>query len=273
MSRDHLSFSAYRNYKKCPAMAKAEDTNRHPRETSDAMLMSSYVDAILVGNFEQFIKENGPNIYKWPILAQIRKAYPEFAKTKLEDIKDQSPNLYLEFAIKYSDFEYAERIVEKAQNTPKIMKYFEGLQQTESRVTIDSIDYIIKPDVVGATFISDLKVMKSIQEWNWSKELGMRVPFYVESDYCLQLALYREGFPDKDEFVNVVLTKENPIDHSIINYSEQMLDISISKLKRDHKQMFDYANMDIEKVPRCEKCDWCISTKETNIIEANEWEN
>ena len=67
MSRDHLSFSAYRNYKKCPAMAKAEDTNRHPRETSDAMLMSSYVDAILVGNFEQFIKENADKLNIKPV--------------------------------------------------------------------------------------------------------------------------------------------------------------------------------------------------------------
>ena len=69
----------------------------------------------------------------------------------------------------------------------------------------------------------------------------------------------------------MVLTKENPIEHSIINYTSGMLDMEIRNLKLDHHKLFDIANGPFEDAPRCEKCDWCIATKKTNIIEANEW--
>ncbi len=210
------------------AMEKLEE--RWEEEETTALLVGSYVDAYFEGTSERFKIEH-PNIFK---------------KTGDKGL--------------LKDYVKAEEIIARIERDEYFMKYMSGQKQvimtgelfgTMWKIKIDS--YI--PDVA----IVDLKVMASITELKWVKDIGY-LDFVRYWGYDLQGAVYqeivRQNTGKKLPFYIAAATKEKEPDirivHATDNYLQEAFNVVGANMPRVLRVKSGEAEPD-----RCELCDCC----------------
>lgn len=231
----YMSVSQFKAFSECEARTVAEINGTWERETSTAMLVGSYVDAWFEGTLDNF-KENHPEIF-----------------LKNGGLK--------------ADFVQAESIIQRVSQDSEFMKYMSGEKQRIVVGEIAGVQFKGKIDSYHADkCIVDLKVMRDFEPV-WKNH---RKQHFIESwGYDIQGAVYqelvRQATGERLPFVICAVTKEKTPDIAIYSIPQERLDYCLSLVESDVKRFDEIKKGNIPPL-RCEKCDYCKSTKVLNGV-------
>lgn len=237
-NQKYLSVSQYKSFVGtmgqvgCEAQAMAKLNGEWEQENTTALLVGSYVDAHFEGTLDVFKAQN-PNIF-----------------TKKGDLK--------------AEYRKANDIINRIERDPLFMKYMSGEKQVIMTADLFGTTWKIKIDSYHpGTTIVDLKVMKSISDSFWVKDIG-KMNFVEYWGYDLQLAIYQkivELNTGKQLPVFIaVATKEKETDIEIIGIDQGKLNDTLSLVEGNVSRILGLKSGDL-KPDRCEVCDYCKNTK------------
>lgn len=225
-----MSVSQFKAFSDCEAKTMAEISGGFQRESTTAMLIGSYVDAWFEGTLDGF-----------------RESHPE---------------IFLKNGGLKADFIQAETIIRRVSDDPEFMKYMSGEKQKIFTGTISDVLFKGKLDSYHAgKCIVDLKVMRDFEPI-WKN--GVKLHFIEAWGYDIQGAVYQElvfqATGEKLPFVICAVTKEKVPDIAIFSIPQERLDYCLD-LVRNNAPHFNDVKKGIVNPERCEKCDFCKSTK------------
>lgn len=233
-NKEYMSVSQFKTFlgtygrMGCEFAAMEEIEGRWKEEPSTAMMVGSYVDSYFEGTLEQFRSEN-PALFK------------------------QSGGLK-------SEYVKAEEIIARIERDAYFMKYLSGKKQEIMTAEMFGCKWKIKMDsYIEGVAIVDLKVMQSITDLKWVKDLGY-LDFVRYWGYDIQGAVYQKvvemNTGKKLPFFIAAATKEKQPDIRIIevtqNYLDEALAVVEANLPRILRVKEEGAAPD-----RCEVCDCC----------------
>jgi hypothetical protein len=240
--KKYMGASQLKAFMECEAAALAEVNGEYEREKTTSLLVGSFVDAYFSGTMDEFMAEN-PNVF-----------------TKKGELK--------------SDYRRAEEIIARIERDPFMMKYLSGQKQFIMTGEIEGVPFKIKIDSYHAgRVIVDLKVVKDFEPI-WKKGQG-KLSFAEAWKYDLQGSIYQEierqnsGTPLP--FFLAAATKEPVTNIDVISISQPKLDAALTIVKALAPH-FNDIKQGIIPATRCEKCDYCKSTKVlTRVVDLDEF--
>lgn len=232
-NRDYWSVSQFKAFNKCEACGLAESKGLYERPESDALLIGSYVDSYFSGDSERFQEERGSQMFKknGEILAK---------------------------------FSHANEMIERVESDPLMLEYLTGETQTIMSANLFGVEWKIKMDFYNEQRIVDLKTTKDFL-LVYDPEYGWRS--WIENfGYDLQGAIYTRveqkvtGREKPLPFYLAAVTKEKVPDIKIIHIPDEVLQTALNMIEAKIERFDLIKNGDVEPI-RCEKCDYCKSTK------------
>lgn len=237
---DYMSVSMFKSFIECEEQAMALLRGDYKRESSEAMLIGSYVDAWCEGTLDVF-KDEHPEIYN--------------SKSKEKVLK--------------KDFEQAETIIAEIEKDEIMMKYLSGQKQVILTAEMYGCMWKAKVDnYVPDEMISDMKIMKSVDDKFWSKEFRKYVSFVENFKYQFQMTIYTmiEALATKREFYLptylVVATKETPSKRVILEGFQHDMPYVQDYLAYYMPHILQVKNGEID-ADACGRCAYCRSTGTT----------
>ena len=230
-NKEYMSVSQFKSFTKCEARALAEIKGEYVREETTSLLVGSYVDAHFDGTMDKFTE-----------------AHPEMFK------KDGTLK---------ADFAKANEIIARIEKDAQFMRYLKGKKQCIMTGTIQGVPVKIMMDVyLPGKRIVDRKIMADLER-KYDEEAGW-LPFYEAWGYDTQGGVYqeivRQNTGEKLPFILGVATKEKIPDIDLINMEQSTLDIALEFFE-SRVERYDAIKKGIIKPDRCNKCDYCKSTK------------
>ena len=229
----YWSKSLFSAFDKCEAAGLAQVRGQYVREETDALLIGGYVDAYFSGEMDEFVGKHSDTMFK------------------------KNGELY-------AKFEQANQLINTIECQPLMMDYLEGEKQVIRTGRLFDVDWKIKMDVFNGERIVDLKVVKDFEPIY--KEGFGRMDWVSYWGYDIQGAVYQkieQISSQRDNplpFYIVAVTKEKTPDIAVIRLPQHVLDTAL-KIVESKIDRFDLVKTgEIEPV-RCEKCEWCKSTK------------
>lgn len=197
-------------------------------EKSTAQLVGSYVDSYFEGSLNQFKKEN-PEVF-----------------TQKGELK--------------AAFKKAEEIINRIEQDKYFMKYMSGQKQVIMTGELFGAKWKIKMDsYIPDVAIVDLKVMSSITDLKWVKDLGY-LDFVRYWGYDIQGAVYQKVVEiqtgKKLPFFIAAATKENEPDIRIIQVTQNYLDEALQVVEASLPRILRVKSGDTPP-DKCELCDCC----------------
>ncbi len=226
----------------CEFGAMEKMYGRWKPEKSVAMLVGSYVDSYFEGSLEWFRMGN-PEVFtqKGELKAPYRKA---------------------------------EGIIARIERDPYFMKYLSGRKQEIMTGELFGTAWKIKMDsYIPGVAIVDLKVMSSITELKWVKDLGY-LDFARYWGYDIQGAVYQKvveaNTGKRLPFYIAAATKENEPDIRIIQVTQNYLDEALRVVGANLPRILRVKSGEAQP-DRCELCDCCrhnrVLTKPISIAD------
>ncbi len=197
-------------------------------EKSTPLLVGGYVDAYFEGSLEQFKKEN-PELFTQK--GELKAAYKK-----------------------------AEEIIARIERDEYFMKYLSGEKQKIMTFELFGVQWKIKMDsYIPGVAIVDLKIMASITDLKWVRDLGY-LDFVRYWGYDIQGAIYQKGVEiltgKKLPFYIAAATKENEPDIRIIQVTQNYLDEALAVVQANLPRVLRVKSG--EAAPdKCELCDCC----------------
>ena len=232
-NKEFWSVSLFKAFDKCEASGLAQVRGQYEREQTDALLIGSYVDAYFSGELDEFIKRDGDKMFK------------------------KNGELY-------AKFEHANDIIDTVEAQPLMMEFLRGEKQVIRTAELFDVPWKIKMDVFNGERIVDLKCVKDFEPIY--KEGSGRVSWVEYWGYDIQGAIYQKveqissGRDKPLPFYIVAVTKEKVPDVAVIEIPQHVLDTAL-KIVEAKIDRFDLVKMGEIEPERCEKCEWCKSTK------------
>ena len=216
---------------KCEAKALAIAKGEYVQPLTDSLLIGQYVDAYFTGDANSFISH-----------------HPEMLK------KDGTLKAV---------YVGAERAIKRAERDEMFMKYISGVPQKIMTGKLFGYDWKIKVDAFHeGKCIVDLKCMKDFEP-KFIDGLG-RVSFVEAWQYDYQAAIYQKIVEDvtgeKLPFIIAGVTKQDPADIGLFRIPQHMIDSALKVIEAMIDRFAAIKAGDVEP-RRCEKCDYCRSTK------------
>jgi len=231
VEKEYFGNSQFKSIVECPAKFLAELNGDIMRETTDSILVGSYVDSHFEGTLDTFKMKN-PQIF-----------------TKKMELKSQYRN--------------ANYIIERIENDKNMMKFLSGKKQEIKTGEIEGVKFKIKIDSYHpGKAIVDLKVMKDMRPM-WRN--NVKLNFIEFWKYDLQGAIYQAIEGNKLPFYIACATKEKEPDLLIIQIPQERLDMQLSIVKDKIKYLKEVKDGK-EKATRCEKCDYCRRTRTAPLV-------
>lgn len=224
---EYMSASQVKAFQKCEAAALAELTGEYVREATGALLVGSYVDAHFSNQLDLF-KAKHPEIF-----------------TRQGDLK--------------AEYRNAEEIISRIERDPFMMKYLAGEKQViKTAILFDHPFKIMVDSYHPGKAIVDLKVMRDFASV-YSPEQG-RQTFIEAWGYDLQGAIYQAVEGNRLPFFIAAATKERVPDIAVIAVPQETLDAALMIVEHMVDNIAAIKDGVVEPT-RCEKCDYCKSTK------------
>ena len=197
---EYMSVSQFKDFNgtngkiACEFEAMEKMYGRWRPEKSTALLIGSYVDSYFEGSLELFKKENS-------------------------EIFTQKGELK-------APFKKAEEIIARIERDKYFMKYLSGEKQKIMTFELFGVQWKIKMDsYLPGIAIVDLKIMASITDLKWVRDLGY-LDFVRYWGYDIQGAIYQKGVEivtgKKLPFYIAAATKENEPDIRIIQITQNL---------------------------------------------------
>ena len=242
---EYWSASQFKAFNKCEAAGLAEARGEYQREETDALLIGSYVDAYFSGpdELDKFIAKNGDKMFS-------KRGGGLLAK-----------------------FSHANDIIDRVEADPLMMDYLTGEKQVIMSAELFGVPWKAKFDVYDETRIVDLKCVRDFEDV-FDKGYGWRS--WVEYwGYDIQGAIYQkiEQLVNHREqplpFYIAAVTKERVPDIKVLQIPQHVLDAAYNMVEAKIERFDLIKSGDVEPV-RCEKCDYCKSTKKLTAPEIYE---
>jgi hypothetical protein len=222
----YMSASQFKSFLSCEAAALAALQGEYEQEKTVSLLVGSFVDA-------------------------------HFSKI-LDLFKAQNPDIFTAKGTLKAEYKHAEYIIERIERDSMMMKYLSGEQQVIMTGEIAGVTFKGKIDTYHpGKAIVDLKIMKDFEP-QWKN--GLKLNFIEAWGYDIQGAIYQAIEGNNLPFFIVAATKEKEPDIAIINIPQERLDFCLNFVKENVPRFDDIKKGLIEPV-RCEKCNYCKSTK------------
>lgn len=229
----HWSVSQYKAFDRCEACGLAAVKGQYEREETDALLIGSYVDAYFAGELDEFIKTHGDKLHK------------------------KNGELTAKFA-------HINTVIDRVESDPLMMEFLKGEKQVIRTGELFGVSWKIKMDVFNGERIVDLKCVKDFQPIY--KEGAGRVSWIEYWGYDIQGAIYQKieqlssGRDKPLPFYIAAVTKEKVPDIALIQIPQHILDTALA-IVESKIDKYDLIKIGEIKPKRCEKCDYCKSTK------------
>ena len=229
--REYWSVSQFKSFLKCEACGLAEVRGLYKQEETKSLLIGKYVDAYFSDEMPKFLNESGHKMLK------------------------KNGELL-------ADFSHANDIIKRIESDPMMMEYLTGDKQTIMTAELFGVPWKIKIDVYNGERIVDLKCMKDFEE---IYEPGYGRRSWIEYwGYDIQGAIYQKvvelNTGKRLPFYIAAVTKEKVPDIDLIQIPQSYLDTAY-KIVEAHIDRLDLVKTGIVEPSRCERCDYCKSTK------------
>ena len=233
-NRQYMSVSQFKDFNGtygrigCEFAAMEKLARRWNPEPSTALLVGSYVDSYVEGTLDDF-KSRNPDIFT--------------AKGELK-----------------APYKKAEEIIARIERDKYFMKYLSGEKQTIMTGDLFGCQWKIKMDsYIPGVAIVDLKVMSSITDLKWVKDIGY-LDFVRYWNYDIQGAVYQKiveiNTGNKLPFFIAAVTKETEPDIRIIHVTQNYLDEALLIVESNINRVLMVKNGEVEP-DRCDLCDCC----------------
>lgn len=242
----YWSVSQFKAFDRCEASALAELRGEYDRGMTDALLVGTYVDAVISGETNEFEEKYGHLMFK-----------------KNGEIR--------------AKFRDAGKLIHRIRSDELMMDYLTGEKQTVMTAEIFGVPWKAKFDVYNEQRIVDLKTVKDFEDI-YDPRKGCRVSWIEFWGYDLQGAIYQKieqivtGRAEPLPFYIAAVTKEKVPDINVIQIPQHILDTAYhlvgAKIDR-----FDLIKQGMVDPIRCGRCDYCKATKkltEPEIYEVEE---
>lgn len=231
-NKAYWSVSQFKAFNRCEAAGLAEVEGRYRRETTDALLIGSYVDAYFSDDMEAFQERHADQMF-----------------TKKGEL--------------YAKFKDANTMINAIECQPLMMRMLEGDKQEIMSAVIDGIPWKVKMDVFNEERIVDLKTVKDFGDM-WDETVGSRRSWIEYWGYDIQGAIYQKvvekATGKKLPFYIAAVTKERVPDVAVIEIPQHILDAAYGLVSAKIER-FDFIKTGEVEPIRCEKCDYCKTTK------------
>lgn len=233
-NRQYMSVSQFKDFNGtygrigCEFAAMEKLAGRWNPEPSTALMVGSYVDSYIEGTLDDF-KSRNPDIFT--------------AKGELK-----------------APYKKAEEIIARIERDKYFMKYLSGEKQTIMTAELLGCKWKIKMDsYIPGVAIVDLKVMSSITDLKWVKDIGY-LDFVRYWNYDIQGAIYQKiveiNTGKKLPFFIAAVTKETEPDIRIIHVTQNYLDEALLIVESNINRVLMVKNGEVEP-DRCDLCDCC----------------
>lgn len=231
---EYMSVSQYKDFvgtygrNGCEYAAMEKLNGNWNEKPSNAMMLGSYVDSYFEGSLENF--------------------------------KFHHPGIFMKNGGLKADFRKAEEVIARIKRDDYFMKYMSGEKQVIMTGEIFGVKWKIKIDsYIPDIAIVDLKVMKSLTEQKFVKDIGY-LDFIRTWGYDIQGAIYQEVVfqttGKRLPFYIAGVSKEFEPDIRIIQVTQGYLDEALYGVESNIKRVIGIKSGKI--VPdRCERCDCC----------------
>jgi hypothetical protein len=230
---EYMSYSQFKDFCKCPAMAMAKINGEWQEETTDSLLVGSYVDAWLDGEIDKF-KENHPEIFN----------------TRTGELK--------------ANFKQAEDLCEIIKKDEYLYNLLKGKRQVVITGNIAGVKFKGKIDSLTEEYIVDGKVLKDCNEV-WQD--GGKRPFYMANRYDIQnviyTVLYRQQTGEDKPYLLAVVTKEKTPDKRLVRINPNAYEDALQEIIAK-APVFDAIKKGEEPAWNCGECDYCKSIRQLN---------
>ena len=228
-NKKYMSYSQFKDFCKCPAMAMAKIKGKWEQEETESLLVGSYVDNWLDGNLDKFVVQ-----------------HPEMFTMKGE-LK--------------APFKKAEEICNIIEQDEYLYKILKGERQKILTGNIAGVPFKIKMDSLTEDMIVDGKVLKDCEDV-WLD--GKKQPFYMVNRYDIQAVIYKTIYKQnygKDlPFILGVVTKEKVPDKRLIKINDNILEDAKNEIITK-APIFQAMKDGTEEIWSCGCCDYCKSVK------------
>ena len=231
-NREYLSASQFKAFMECEAAAFAVMHNLYIPDTTDALLIGSYVDAYFEGTL------------------------PEF--------KYEHPELYRKDGTLKTQYLHADYMISRVKRDAFFMQGMSGEKQVIMTGEIAGVPYKIKVDSLLSNAIVDLKTVKDFEPI-WNPVTRKREHFISRWGYDIQGAVYREIVRQNTgktlPFYIFAVTKERPEpDLQAYWIPDSYLDTAMAVIE-DLTPRFQKIKQGQMQPTRCGHCAYCRRTK------------
>lgn len=237
ISKIYTGSSEIKDFLKCEACAVAKINEEWEEEKSKAMLVSSYIDAVISKELGAFVIKN-PEIF-----------------TKQGELK--------------ADYRLAEEVLNQMQQDEMFMKYLNGEHQVIMTGEISGVPIKIKIDSFHKDkCIVDLKCIKDF-DLIWNNKTKQKEDFITYYNYILQATLYQEIVRQNTDkqlpFIIAAATKEKYSERALLQIPQEEMDLKLEFLKQYLPHMQEVKQGIIEP-KQCGLCNYCISKKKCDSL-------
>lgn len=230
-NREYWSCSLFKAFDTCESCGLAQSRGQYEIEETDALLVSSYVDAYFAGELDSFVEENSDKMF-----------------TRKGEL--------------YAKFTSANKIINAVECQPLMMEFLTGDKQVIKTAEMFGVPWKIKMDVFDGKRIVDLKCMKDFKPI-YQEGFGYRS--WIEAyGYDIQGAIYQkvieEATGERLPFYIVAVTKEKVPDVDVIQIPQHVLDTAL-KVVEAKIDRFDLVKIGEIPPNRCGTCEYCKQTK------------
>ena len=237
-NKEYMSVSQFKDFSGtygfpgCEEAAMAKMNGKYEEPSSDALLIGSYVDSYFEGTLDRF--------------------------------KDKHPELFTKGGTLYAKYAHADEMIKRVEQDEVFMAYMSGEKQVIMEGELFGTKWKIKIDsYLPDTGIVDLKVMKTLTEPKWIRDVGY-LDFIRYWGYDIQGAVYqeivRQNTGKRLPFFIAGISKEKVTNFEVIHVNDVYLDEAMKTVEFNIAHILDVKHGKVEPI-RCNKCGYCISTK------------
>src|SRR5690625_2966220 len=240
MDKKYMSVSQFKNFVECEAKTVAKLNGDYYEPPNKPMIVGSYVHAAFESDdvFNQFIEDN------YDVINKKRGG-------------------------KYADFIQADRMIETLKNDEFAMFAMEGEKEQIMIADLFGCKWKMKVDSINhdRNYFADLKTTRNIFERYWSTKYEGWVSFIERWDYVLQMAIYRKIIEQNTEELYtphiVAVSKEELPNKAVVYFEESRFNFEYEVVGSKMERILKVKSGN-EDPTRCEKCEYCKSTKQLN---------